>query len=153
MGRGLNRAELIGRIGNDVEEKETNGGTSVVNLRIATDESYKNKDGENVEQTEWHNVVFFGRLAEVVGEYMNKGDRLYVAGNLRTRKWEDREGTERYTTEIRGSEMVMLGSKGGGNGNGQASGSPKKNRKQDSPAPVENDGDGDGYADDDDLPF
>lgn len=153
MARGLNQAELIGRVGVDVEPRTTGNGTTVVNLRIATDESYKNNDGDLVEQTEWHSVVFFGKLADIVSEYVRKGDLIFVSGSLRTRKWEDREGNDRYTTEIRADRMLMLGSKSSNGKGGSAkksSGNPKA-QKQDEPAPVE--ADDDGYAPDDELPF
>lgn len=113
MARGVNKVILVGNLGADPEVRYTAGGSAVVNVSIATSESWKDKTtGEPQERTEWHKVVFFGKLAEVVGEYLKKGSQVYVEGKLQTRKWTDKEGVERYTTEIHAHEMQMLGGRG-----------------------------------------
>ena len=115
MARGLNKVMLIGNLGNDPEVKYTAGGSAVANVSIATAESWRDKEsGQQQERTEWHRIVFFGRLAEIVGEYLKKGSQIYVEGRLQTRKWHDRDGKDRYTTEIVANEMQMLGSRGSG---------------------------------------
>jgi single-strand DNA-binding protein len=117
MARGINKVILIGNLGQDPETKAMPSGTTVCNLRIATSESWKDKQtGEMKEQTEWHTVAMFGRLAEIAGEYLRKGSQVYIEGRLRTRKWQDKEGKDRYTTEIVANEMQMLGGRGGGMG-------------------------------------
>jgi|SRR5688572_1296326 len=115
MARGLNKVMLIGNLGKDPETKSLPSGSAVTNIRVATAEGWKDKQtGEQKEHTEWHNVVFFDRLAEIAGQYLKKGSQVYIEGTLRTRKWTDKEGKERYTTEIKASEMQMLGGKPGG---------------------------------------
>lgn len=117
--RGVNKVILIGNLGVDPEIRYTPGGNAVANVRIATNESWKDKNsGEKQERTEWHNVVFWGRLAEIVGEYLKKGSSVYVEGRLQTRKWQDKEGNDRYSTEIVANDMQMLGGRGGGGGGG-----------------------------------
>jgi single-strand DNA-binding protein len=124
MARGINKVILIGNLGNDPEVKYTAGGSAVANVTIATSENWKDKTtGENQERTEWHRVVFFGRLAEIVGEYLKKGSQIYIEGRLQTRKWQDKEGQDRYTTEIVANEMQMLGGRGGGSGASSGAGS------------------------------
>jgi len=115
MARGVNKVILIGNLGRDPEVRYMPSGSAVANVAIATSESWKDKQsGEKQERTEWHNVVFFNRLAEIVGEYLKKGSKVYIEGSLRTRKWQDKNtGTDRYTTEIVASEMQMLDSRGG----------------------------------------
>src|SRR5688572_31418992 len=114
MARGINKVILIGHLGQDPEVKYMPSGSAVANVSIATTESWKDKtSGEKQDRTEWHRVVFFNRLAEIVGEYLRKGSKVYVEGSLRTRKWQDKEGQDRYTTEIVAREMQMLDSKGG----------------------------------------
>src|SRR5256885_31171 len=121
MARGINKVILIGNLGADPETRAVPSGTTVANLRIATSESWRDKQtGEQQERTEWHRVAFFGRLAEVAGEYLRKGSQVYIEGSLRTRKWQDKQGNERYSTEIIGSDMQMLGSRGGGGAGGSA---------------------------------
>src|SRR5690606_39048133 len=106
----LNKVQLIGRLGADPETRYMPNGSAVTNLRIATSETWKDKQtGDKQERTEWHSVAFFGRLAEVAAEYLRKGSQCYVEGKLRTRKWQDRDGNDRYTTEIVANELVMLG--------------------------------------------
>jgi len=115
MARGINKVILIGNLGADPETRAVPSGTTVANLRIATSESWRDKQtGEQQERTEWHRVAFFGRLAEVAGEYLRKGSQVYIEGSLRTRKWQDKQGNERYSTEIIGSDLQMLGGRGGG---------------------------------------
>lgn len=115
MARGVNKVILIGNLGKDPETKSLPSGSAVTNIRVATAEGWKDKQtGEQKEHTEWHNVVFFDRLAEIAGQYLKKGSQVYIEGTLRTRKWTDKEGKERYTTEIKASEMQMLGGKPGG---------------------------------------
>ena len=108
----LNKVQLIGRLGADPETRYMPNGSAVTNVRIATSETWKDKQtGDKQERTEWHSVAFFGRLAEVAAEYLRKGSQCYVEGKLRTRKWQDRDGNDRYTTEIVANELVMLGGK------------------------------------------
>ena len=114
MSKGINKAIIIGNLGADPETRNMPNGNAVTNLTVATSESWKDKQtGERKENTEWHRVVFFGRLAEVAGEYLSKGSKVYIEGRLQTRKWQDRDGNDRYTTEIVANEMQMLDSKGG----------------------------------------
>ncbi|MGY8813952.1 MAG: single-stranded DNA-binding protein [Gammaproteobacteria bacterium] len=113
MARGINKVILVGNLGNDPDVRYTAGGAAVSNISIATSETWKDKEsGEKQEKTEWHRVVFFGRLAEIVAEYLKKGSQVYIEGRLQTRKWQDKEGADRYTTEIVANEMQMLGSRG-----------------------------------------
>jgi single-strand DNA-binding protein len=123
MARGVNKVILIGHLGADPETRAMPSGMTVANLRLATTENWKDKQsGENQERTEWHSVALFGRLGEIAAEYLRKGSQVYIEGRLRTRKWQDKEGRDRYTTEIIGSEMQMLGGRGGGGGEGRAGG-------------------------------
>jgi len=117
MARGINKVILIGNLGADPEVKYTGGGSAVANLRIATTESWKDRNtGEQVDRTEWHNIVLFGRTAEIAGEYLRKGSQIYIEGRLQTRKWQDKEGQDRYTTEVVGNDLQMLGGRAGGGG-------------------------------------
>jgi single-strand DNA-binding protein len=115
MARGINKAIIVGNLGRDPEVRYTANGSAVANVTVATSESWKDKQsGERQERTEWHRVVFFGRLAEIVEEYLKKGSQVYVEGSIRTQKWQDKEtGQDRYTTEIVARDMQMLGSRGG----------------------------------------
>lgn len=123
MARGVNKVILIGNLGADPETRAMPSGTTVANLRIATTENWKDKQsGEQQERTEWHRVALFGRLAEIAAEYLKKGSQVYIEGSLRTRKWQDKQGNERYSTEIVGNEMQMLGGRGGGGGTGASGG-------------------------------
>lgn len=124
MARGVNKVILIGNIGKDPETRFSAGGGAITNITLATSESWKDKaTGENQERTEWHRVVFFGRLGEIAGEYLKKGSKVYVEGSLRTRKWQDQSGQDKYTTEIVASEMQMLdGRQGGGDFGGNTGG-------------------------------
>ena len=117
MARGINKVILIGHLGADPETRAMPSGMTVANLRLATTESWKDKQsGEQQERTEWHNVALFGRLGEIAAEYLRKGSQVYIEGRLRTRKWQDKEGRDRYTTEIVGNEMQRLGGRGGAGG-------------------------------------
>ena len=119
MARGINKVILIGHLGADPETRAMPSGMTVANMRLATTESWKDKQsGEQQERTEWHNVALFGRLGEIAAEYLRKGSQVYIEGRLRTRKWQDKEGRDRYTTEIVGNEMQMLGGRGGAGGGG-----------------------------------
>ena len=115
MARGVNKAIIVGNLGRDPEVRYTANGSAVANVTIATSESWKDKQsGERQERTEWHRVVFFGRLAEIAEEYLKKGSQVYIEGSIRTQKWQDKEsGQDRYTTEIVARDMQMLGSRGG----------------------------------------
>jgi single-strand DNA-binding protein len=124
MARGINKVILIGNLGADPETRAMPSGTTVANLRVATSESWRDKQtGEQQERTEWHRVALFGRLAEIAAEYLRKGSQVYIEGSLRTRKWQDKQGNERYSTEIVGNELQMLGGRGGA-GAGTASTTP-----------------------------
>jgi len=115
--RGINKVIIVGNLGNDPEHRVLPSGGAVTNLSIATSESWKDKQtGQPQERTEWHRVVFFNRLAEIAAEYLRKGSKVYVEGSLRTRKWQDQSGQDRYTTEIVANEMQMLDSRGGSEG-------------------------------------
>jgi single-strand DNA-binding protein len=115
MARGVNKVILIGNLGNDPEVRYTPSGSAVASVSLATSETWKDKQsGELQDRTEWHRIVFFNRLAEIVGEYLHKGSKIYVEGSLRTRKWQDKNGIDRYTTEIIANEMHMLDSRGTG---------------------------------------
>lgn len=117
MARGINKVILVGNLGQDPETRAMPSGKAVTNVRVATSDSWKDKNtGEQKEQTEWHTVVFFDRLAEIAAEYLRKGSQVYIEGKLRTRKWQDKSGNDRYSTEIVANEMQMLGGRGGGGG-------------------------------------
>lgn len=119
MARGVNKVIIVGNCGQDPETRFMPSGGAVTNLSIATSESWKDKNtGDQQERTEWHRVVFFNRLAEIAGEYVKKGSKLYVEGSLRTRKWQGQDGQDRFTTEVVASEMQMLDSRGGQQGGG-----------------------------------
>ena len=157
MARGVNKVILIGNLGQDPELRYTGSGTAVCNMRLATNESYKDADGQLVEKTEWHNVVAWARLAEICGEYLKKGSQVYFEGSLQTRSWEDRDGNTRYTTEVKAREMMMLDSRGGGGGLDQSRGDDYDQRRpqqqrQPQTAPSGAAGE-DTFAPDDDLPF
>jgi single-strand DNA-binding protein len=110
----VNKVILIGNLGRDPEVRYMPSGDAVANISIATTETWKDKNGEKQEKTEWHRVAMFGKTAEIAGEYLKKGSQVYIEGRLETRKWTDKEGKERYTTEIRADRMQMLGSRSGG---------------------------------------
>jgi single-strand DNA-binding protein len=117
MARGINKVILIGNLGADPETRHTAGGNAVTNLSVATSESWRDRQsGEMQEKTEWHRVVMFSKLAEIAGEYLRKGSKVYIEGRIQTSKWQDKDGNDRYTTEIIANEMQMLDSRGGGSG-------------------------------------
>jgi single-strand DNA-binding protein len=121
MARGINKVIIVGNVGKDPETRYTAGGSAITTLSVATSEQWKDKQtGENKEHTEWHRVKFFGRLAEIAGEYLRKGSQVYVEGRLKTDKYTDKEGVERYATDIIADEMQMLGSRQSGEGGGRS---------------------------------
>jgi len=127
----LNKVMLIGNLGADPETRFTQDGTCVCNLRLATTEKFKGRDGNQQERTEWHRIVMWGRLGEIANQYLSKGSRVYIEGKIETRKWQDRDGNDKYTTEIRANEMKMLGggsgsSNQGGGGQRQSGGYSKQ---------------------------
>jgi single-strand DNA-binding protein len=123
MARGVNRVIIVGNLGNDPEAKHSQAGAAITNITVATSENWKDKNtGEAQERTEWHRVVFFNRLAEIAAQYLRKGSKVYIEGSLRTRKWQDQQGNDRYTTEIVASEMQMLDARSEGAGQGMAAG-------------------------------
>jgi single-strand DNA-binding protein len=111
MSKGINKVILVGNLGADPETRFTATGAAITGIRIATSESWKDKQGEQQERTEWHSITFFGRLAEIAGEYLRKGSQVYVEGRLQTEKWQDKDGNDRYTTKVIANEMQMLGAK------------------------------------------
>ena len=121
MARGLNKAMIIGNLGRDPEVKYLPSGQAVANFSVATSEQYKDRDGNQQERTEWHRVVFFGKLAEIAGQYLGKGKQVYIEGRIQTRQWEGQDGQKRYTTEIVGNTMLMLGGRGGDFSGGEQS--------------------------------
>jgi single-strand DNA-binding protein len=130
MARGINKVILIGNLGNDPEQKSMPNGNAVTNISVATAESWKDKQtGQQQERTEWHRVVFFNRLAEIAGQYLSKGSKVYIEGSLRTRKWQDQSGADRYSTEIIASEMQMLDSRGD-QGGGYSQPAPRQQAPQ-----------------------
>lgn len=162
MARGVNKVILIGNLGQDPELRYTGSGTAVCNMRLATNESYKDSNGELVEKTEWHSVVAWARLAEICGEYLKKGSMIYIEGSLQTRSWEDRDGNTRYTTEVKAQEMQMLdsrGSNGGGSSEYAAGGQSSRGASNRGSRPQSQNGgseavaDKDSFGPDDDLPF
>jgi single-strand DNA-binding protein len=156
MARGVNKVIIIGNLGADPETRAMPSGSSVANLRIATTESWRDKQsGEQQERTEWHRVALFGRLAEVAGEYLRKGSQVYIEGSLRTRKWQDKQGNERYTTEIVANDMQMLGGRGGGGGGGGGGSSAPRESAEYSQASggASGSSSSEGTDFDDDIPF
>ncbi len=156
MARGINKVILIGNLGADPETRSMPSGGTVTNIRIATSESWKDKQsGEQKERTEWHSVVMFARLGEIAAEYLRKGSQVYIEGALRTRKWQDKEGRDRYTTEIIANEMQMIGGRGGSAAGGGGGGGGSEYRER--PAAPESApaaAGGSGPSDfDDDIPF
>jgi single-strand DNA-binding protein len=126
MARGINKVILVGTLGKDPEVRYSQSGSAMTSISLATDEKWKDKNGEMQERTEWHRVKFFGRLAEIAGEYLKKGGQCYVEGKLRTDKYTDKQGVERYSTDIIADEMMLLGGKGGGQGGGERSERPER---------------------------
>lgn len=151
MARGVNKVILIGNLGKDPEIRYTQSGTAVANFTLATTESWGGKDGqERQEKTEWHNIVAWARLAEICNQYLSKGRQVYIEGRIQTRKWEDRDGNTRYTTEIVARDMQMLGSRGDSdfNGGGGGGGGGMSDDPSSDPAPGP-----DAVVSDDDIPF
>ena len=148
MARGINKVILVGNLGADPETRYMPSGSAVTNLSVATSETWKDKQtGEQNERTEWHKVVMFDRLAEIAAEYLRKGSQVYIEGKLQTRKWQDRDGNDRWTTEIRANEMQMLGGRGGAGGGGSFGGGQKSGGSSSAPPQP-------GPDDfDDDIPF
>jgi single-strand DNA-binding protein len=157
MARGVNKVILVGNLGADPETRSMPSGTTVTNIRIATSESWKDKaSGAQQERTEWHSVALFGRLGEIAAEYLRKGSQVFVEGKLRTRKWQDKQGNDRFTTEIIADNMQMLGGRAGGGGAAgsgaggaeRGSSAPARDEYDQTPAPA-------GGKDDfeDDIPF
>jgi single-strand DNA-binding protein len=155
MARGINKVILIGNLGADPETRAMPSGTTVANLRVATSESWRDKQtGEQQERTEWHRVALFGRLAEIAGEYLRKGSQVYIEGSLRTRQWQDKQGNERYSTEIVGNDLQMLGSRAGAGGAASSPASAGAGSAGSPPYAEESAG-GSGRSEefDDDIPF
>ncbi|HEU4654091.1 MAG TPA: single-stranded DNA-binding protein [Steroidobacteraceae bacterium] len=153
MARGINKVILVGNLGADPDTRYMPSGKAVTNIRIATSDSWKDKQtGDTQERTEWHSVVLFDKLGEIAAEYLRKGSQVYIEGSLRTRKWQDKEGKDRYTTEIVARDMQMLGGRGGAAGGGGSGGgesrAPRSSPAEDrAPAPA-------GEEEfDDDIPF
>ncbi len=145
MSRGVNKVILVGNLGQKPEMRYTATQTAVANLSIATTESWKDKEsGENRDKTEWHRVVFFGNLAEIAEKYLDKGSSVYVEGKIQTRKWQDKDGNDRWTTEVLGNQLTMLGSRSSSDSSSQAESS--------SNTPFPEDDSGPGLTDDD-IPF
>jgi single-strand DNA-binding protein len=163
MARGINKVILVGNLGADPDTRYMPSGKAVTNIRIATSESWKDKQtGDMQERTEWHSIVLYDKLGEIAAEYLKKGSQVYIEGSLRTRKWQDKEGKDRYTTEIIGQNMQMLGGRGGGGGGERSGGggfggddeqprrAPSRPQQNERAAPPPAD-DGGGF--DDDIPF
>ena len=145
MSRGVNKVILVGNLGQKPEMRYTATQTAVANLSIATTESWKDKEsGENRDKTEWHRVVFFGNLAEIAEKYLDKGSSIYVEGKIQTRKWQDKDGNDRYTTEILGNQLTMLGSRN------TSDTSMNQDNTSDTPFPEDDSSEG---ITDDDIPF
>lgn len=154
MSRSLNKAMIIGNLGADPEVRSTSSGTRVATLSVATSRRWTGRSGDEQERTEWHRVVCWDRLAEIVERYLKKGDRVYIEGRIEYRQWEGQDGQTRYTTEIRAREMIMLGS-GGDAGSGRG---PDRSRSRSRSAPDEekedfSDFSAEAVAGEDDLPF
>lgn len=160
MARGINKVILVGNLGADPDTRYMPSGKAVTNIRIATSESWKDKQtGDQQERTEWHGIVLYDKLGEIAAEYLRKGSQVYIEGSLRTRKWQDKEGKDRFTTEIIARDMQMLGGRGGGGGSGGQGGAsggeeprsrPSRPAQEERSAPPPAD-EGGGF--DDDIPF
>lgn len=156
MARGINKVILVGTLGADPDTRYTPSNAAVTNLSLATNESWKDKQsGEQKEKTEWHRIVMFNRLAEIASEYLRKGSQIYIEGKIQTRKWEDKEGKDRWTTEIVANEMQMLGGRSSGGNSGGASGSEFASSGSSAPAPAPSSAPSSDASDDfdDDIPF
>lgn len=146
---GVNKVILLGNLGKDPEVRHLDNGRAVANFSIATNETYKNKQGEKVTNTEWHNVVLWTPLAEIAEKYMKKGDQVYIEGKITTRSWDDQDGNKRYTTEVVGRELTLLGGKDSGGNSGRQTTDHQTNSPE---TPKENPV-SDISQEDDDLPF
>lgn len=144
MAGGVNKVILIGNLGKDPEVRYLEGGTAVANFTLATSESYRNKSGENITNTEWHNIVVWRGLAEIAEKYLKKGNKVYIEGKLRTRSWQDQDGNNRYTTEIVADNMTMLGGRNDDNQTSKPSGDNSVEKSNSNFAKTD---------DEDDLPF
>ncbi len=160
MARGVNKVILVGNLGADPDTRYMPSGKAVTNVRLATSESWKDRTtGDMQERTEWHSIVMYDKLGEIAAEYLRKGSQVYIEGKIRTRKWQDKEGKDRYTTEIIADQMQMLGSRGGGGGAPSEPREPRSSTRQApaedrSAAPVDESGGGGGGGEfDDDIPF
>ena len=152
MARGLNKVIIVGNLGGDPETRYMPSGSGVTNLTVATNESWKDKaTGEQKDRTEWHKVAMFNRLAEVAAEYLRKGSQVYIEGKLRTRKWQDKSGQDRWTTEIVADEMQMLGGRGGAGGGGGGGSAPMSSSQDSGPPGAPPQAGPDDF--DDDIPF
>jgi len=149
MARGVNKVILVGTCGKDPETRYMPSGGAITSISVATNESWKDKQtGQKQERTEWHNITFFGRLAEIAGEYLKKGSQVYIEGSLRTEKWQDKQGQDRYTTKVIANEMQMLGGRPGGGAGDFSAPTQQQSAPQpaNQPAPVDD-------SFDDDIPF
>jgi single-strand DNA-binding protein len=160
MARGINKVILVGNLGADPDTRYMPSGKAVTNIRVATSESWKDRTtGDMQERTEWHSIVMYDKLGEIAAEYLRKGSQVYIEGKIRTRKWQDKEGKDRYTTEVIADQMQMLGGRGGGGGGSSEAREPRSTSRQApaedrSTAPVdEGSGGGGGGEFDDDIPF
>jgi single-strand DNA-binding protein len=162
MARGINKVILVGNLGADPDTRYMPSGKAVTNIRVATSESWKDKQtGDMQERTEWHSIVMYDKLGEIAAEYLRKGSQVYIEGKIRTRKWQDKEGKDRYTTEVIADQMQMLGGRGGGGGASSEPREPRSaarqapasdDRSDRAAAPVDEAGGGGGEFDDD-IPF
>ncbi len=151
----VNKVILIGNLGRDPETRYMPDGGAITNISVATTDVWKDKNGEKQEKTEWHRVAFFGKLAEIAGEYLKKGSQVYVEGRLQTRKWQDKDGQDKYTTEIVADRMQMLGRREGmGGGGGDDSGGYERSERSSAPPRAQQKGGAAKFDDlDDDIPF
>lgn len=149
MARGVNKVILVGSLGNDPDVKYTQGGSCITRISLATNSQWKDKEGNKQERTEWHRVVFFGKLGEIAGEYLRKGSTIYVEGALKYDKYTGQDGVEKYSTDIAANEMQMLGGKQegkGGGSSGQSGGAPQRQQPQQQTPPMDD-------FEDSDIPF
>ncbi|HXS91846.1 MAG TPA: single-stranded DNA-binding protein [Steroidobacteraceae bacterium] len=158
MARGVNKVILVGNLGADPDTRYMPSGKAVTNIRVATSESWKDRTtGDMQERTEWHSVVMYDKLGEIAAEYLRKGSQVYIEGKIRTRKWQDKEGKDRYTTEVIADQMQMLGGRGGGGGASSEPRSPRQTppaAEDRTPGPADEGGGGGGGGEfDDDIPF
>ncbi|MGH8237566.1 MAG: single-stranded DNA-binding protein [Steroidobacteraceae bacterium] len=159
MARGVNKVILVGNLGADPDTRYMPSGKAVTNIRVATSESWKDKQtGDMQERTEWHSIVMYDKLGEIAAEYLRKGSQVYIEGKIRTRKWQDKEGKDRYTTEVIADQMQMLGGRGGGGAPSEpreprSSSRPTPATEDRSAAPVADEGGRGGGEFDDDIPF